>query len=276
MTNFFDDMDDGLAPRKDDQVDNAAEIRKNAHVANGGEAMFPCPNCGGTGSWRGRGRCFKCDGKGKVTKRVAAAAKGAVTRRNNFEAWYIEHQELITGLRRHAWNNFLSGMLHQIEVDKRQLTGPQIDAATDAVARWDAKNAERDAERAKAREANAKEIGIEAINALFETAMSNGLKAPQFRTERLTIKVAKRHADTLYVTDKGDYAGKIVSGKFYAVREASKDVTDLLGEIAKDPKGAAIAYGRSTGICCCCGKGLTDPVSVANGIGPICESKWGL
>lgn len=276
MSGMFDDMDDGLAPRKDDQVDNAADIRKNAHVVNGGDAIFPCPGCAGTGMWKGRGRCFKCDGKGKVSKGVVAAAKGKVTRENNFRTWCDENRVLLDGMRRHAWNNFLAGMLSQVDNDRRTLSERQVEVATDAVARYDAKNAERDAERAKARNANARDIGIAAINALFETAMGNGLKAPQFRTERLTIKVAKHHADTLYVTDKGDYAGKIVSGKFYAVREASKDVTDLLVEIAKDPKGAAIAYGRSTGICCCCGKGLTDPVSVANGIGPICESKWGL
>lgn len=274
MGGMFDDMDDGLEPRN--EVNNAEEIRKNAHVVNGGEAIFPCPNCAGTGYWRGIRRCFKCDGKGKVSKRVAAAAKAKVTRARNFEAWCTDNADLIEGLRRHSWNNFLAGMLAQIDNDQRTLTERQVEAARDAVARYDAKDAERKAERAKEREANAKEIGIDAINALFATAMDNGLKAPQFRTERLTIKVAKRHADTLYVTDKGEYAGKIVSGKFFAVREAKKDVVEILGEIAKDPKAAAIAYGRSTGICCCCGRELTDAVSVANGIGPICEGKWGL
>lgn len=32
-------------------------------------------------------------------------------------------------------------------------------------------------------------------------------------------------------------------------------------------------WGRETGICCSCGAKLTDPISVENGIGPICASK---
>jgi Family of unknown function (DUF6011) len=35
----------------------------------------------------------------------------------------------------------------------------------------------------------------------------------------------------------------------------------------------AKAYGRETGQCCCCGALLTDPKSVAAGIGPICGGK---
>jgi histidine ammonia-lyase len=37
---------------------------------------------------------------------------------------------------------------------------------------------------------------------------------------------------------------------------------------------AAAAYGKATGTCSCCGRELTDPVSIANGIGPICADKW--
>ncbi|QIG69508.1 hypothetical protein EVC17_025 [Rhizobium phage RHph_Y1_1] len=270
---FFDDLND--LPEKPSKVDNAAEIRKNAHVVNGGEALFPCPSCSGTGMWRGRGRCFKCTGTGKVTKRVLGAAKAKVTRTNNFAAWCEEHRDVIDGLRRHSWNNFLAKLLAQIDGEERALSERQLEIARENIEKWDAKNKERDEQRAAEREKNAKEIGIEAINALFATALDSGLKAPRFRTERLTIKVARLHADTLYVTDGGDYVGKIVSGKFFATSTAKKDVADLLAEIAKDPKGAAIAYGRSTGNCACCGRGLTDPVSVEMGIGPICAGGWG-
>lgn len=37
----------------------------------------------------------------------------------------------------------------------------------------------------------------------------------------------------------------------------------------------AKAHGMETGWCICCGADLTDPVSVANGIGPVCASKRG-
>ncbi len=46
-------------------------------------------------------------------------------------------------------------------------------------------------------------------------------------------------------------------------------------EIAQDPKGAAIAYGRMTGSCACCGRALTDKDSVAAGIGPVCAENFG-
>lgn len=36
----------------------------------------------------------------------------------------------------------------------------------------------------------------------------------------------------------------------------------------------AKAYGILTGICCCCGKDLTVPKSVAAGIGPVCAKRF--
>ena len=74
----------------------------------------------------------------------------------------------------------------------------------------------------------------------------------------------------------GEYQGKIMGGKFIAVGAAHKDTAALLLEIAKNPGAAARMYGKKTGTCCCCGRELTDPVSVANGIGPICAENWGL
>ncbi len=36
----------------------------------------------------------------------------------------------------------------------------------------------------------------------------------------------------------------------------------------------ASSIGHATGVCCVCGRELTDPVSVAQGIGPICIQKY--
>jgi hypothetical protein len=33
-------------------------------------------------------------------------------------------------------------------------------------------------------------------------------------------------------------------------------------------------FGMTTGNCCMCGRELTDPVSVAQGIGPVCLRSW--
>ena len=47
-------------------------------------------------------------------------------------------------------------------------------------------------------------------------------------------------------------------------------------DAATDPLAAAIAYGRETGSCSCCGRELTNKVSIDLGIRPICREKWGL
>lgn len=39
-------------------------------------------------------------------------------------------------------------------------------------------------------------------------------------------------------------------------------------------KEDAQAYGRQTGQCCCCGRALTNPDSIAAGIGPVCAGKF--
>lgn len=42
-----------------------------------------------------------------------------------------------------------------------------------------------------------------------------------------------------------------------------------------DPKAASMAYGRLIGACGCCGKTLTNPESLALGIGPVCAQNNG-
>ncbi len=51
-----------------------------------------------------------------------------------------------------------------------------------------------------------------------------------------------------------------------AIRKLSADDKMTL-EVAK-------AFGMETGLCCVCGAFLTDPKSVAQGIGPVCASKF--
>lgn len=36
----------------------------------------------------------------------------------------------------------------------------------------------------------------------------------------------------------------------------------------------AAEFGRATGVCCCCGRELTNPASIEAGIGPICAAKF--
>lgn len=275
-----------------DQDPNEA-IRQRAHVANGGEVLqHDCQRCSGSGLWRGHSRSFTCkgcNGTGKVTAGRADAQKGQMTAARNLEAFREEHADLLTALQRiSSWHNIAASYHNQVYGENRMLSDRQLEVAHDIVAKVAARRAAKRKEERVASGAVAKSgsVGVERINALFETAMASGLKKPFFRTEHLNIKPAKKDAGILYVLDRrvpdrdggklGGYVGKIVSGRFEARREAQPDTLDLLIGLASDPLKAATDYGRATGVCGCCGRELTDPASVKAGIGPVCATKWGL
>ena len=44
--------------------------------------------------------------------------------------------------------------------------------------------------------------------------------------------------------------------------------------LCENPEEVIAETGRAVGACCMCGRALTDPVSVALGIGPICGARW--
>jgi hypothetical protein len=278
MIDDFKDLDDGLSTAKVVATD-AKKIREQAHIVNGGEATFECPACRGSGHFRsytGRvvGACFKCKGKGQISKGVAAAAKGKITKERNIAQWAEDHAAEIAYINERAsrWPFMLS------MADSIREYGKLTDNQLAAVQRAMAKDAAGKAERAAARVAAAPTVEISAIEALFATAVDNDIKRPIFRAEGLEISKAPatgRNAGALYVKADGAYAGKIVGGKFHKAYDAP-DVLDTLMRVAADPAGEAIKYGRRTGRCGCCGHSLVDPVSIRSGIGPICAGKWGL
>lgn len=47
----------------------------------------------------------------------------------------------------------------------------------------------------------------------------------------------------------------------------------VLREIAQNPKQASLDYGLQSGVCGVCSSPLTNPTSLARGIGPICAAK---
>lgn len=64
------------------------------------------------------------------------------------------------------------------------------------------------------------------------------------------------------------------SNEYFPV-EMMKERKDLLLRIAEDAKQASVDYGRQLGRCGRCNRDLTDPESIASGIGPICAEKVG-
>lgn len=54
----------------------------------------------------------------------------------------------------------------------------------------------------------------------------------------------------------------------------ARGAMSLIGPEHRMTAEQAAQFGALTGTCCCCGKLLTDPVSIAAGIGPVCKGKY--
>lgn len=292
MTGSFADQfedDFGPAPTKDGLAKAAAQPQPLGHVQQ-------CPSCRGTGrfvSWSGRvvGECFKCKGKGQQVFKSSPAARAhsralAADRkaRSAQEAWetFVAQHPLeaawIEGSR--ASFDFAQAMYTAIQ-GYGSLTERQLAACTNAATKFAAAKAARIEQRAQA-QATATVIDMTKIEAAFGHALSSGLKSPKLRIGALVISPAKatsQNAGALYVKARGEdgtYFGKIFQGKFLKSRDCDAATEALIVETAKDPLAAAIAYGKETGICSCCGAELTNKLSIELGIGPICRGKWGL
>jgi hypothetical protein len=257
------------------------------------EFVESCPKCRGTGrfvSYSGRslGECFACKGRGKRTfktspddrqqARQAAADRKERAKAGNWEAFAERNADVAAWIVAKAPGfDFAASMREAVE-RFGDLTANQAAA----VARCMARDAERDAAKAAARQAvAAASVDMDAgkVKAAFDAARAAGLSRIKLTVGRVTITRAAdtgRNPGALYVKAAGEYAGKIVDGRFTPSREAAGDsalIAELRGIFA-DPAAAARTHGQQTGSCSCCGRTLTDPVSIENGIGPICAGRF--
>lgn len=94
-----------------------------------------------------------------------------------------------------------------------------------------------------------------------------------------TLKLSRKRDDTLVwiIMSAGNgnvCVGKIVDGKavIFAARCRAyvDEITATLLRFEENPLEAAKAFGREYGRCCVCNRELSDPDSIAAGIGPIC------
>jgi hypothetical protein len=110
------------------------------------------------------------------------------------------------------------------------------------------------------------------FKALFQPFQVAGLKRLKMRFGEIALSTSKAtspNKDHLYVFWNDAYAGK-VTPQGHLKSGLGPAGVEKLREIAEDPLGAAIRYGRETGQCSCCGRELSDPVSIFGGIGPVC------
>jgi hypothetical protein len=129
---------------------------------------------------------------------------------------------------------------------------------------------------------NAPTIDISHIVDSFKNAQSNGILRPKLRLLKGedTFVFSRAPANganpgSIYVTTGDDlYLGKILDGKFYKSRECGQIFERLVLEVCDKPEQAAVAYGQKFGACSCCGRTLTNALSIELGIGPICRSNF--
>ena len=82
-----------------------------------------------------------------------------------------------------------------------------------------------------------------------------------------------KNAGYVYVRHHDQYIGKVAeNGDFFPYQATPEQIT-YLKEFAKDPIKELKTYGRNTGNCGLCGRGLSVKESVKRGYGPICGAK---
>ncbi len=91
-----------------------------------------------------------------------------------------------------------------------------------------------------------------------------------------------KYAGQIMITDglpfgENKFFGRVdVTGEFFATRNASQEVCELVKEFSEDPAVTAGKYGRLTGGCSFCNHSLKDDRSTQVGYGPVCATRFGL
>lgn len=180
----------------------------------------------------------------------------------------MEYEEIIFELNGMTeWNSFANSLVNQYR-SKGDLSEKQWDAA-ERMIRKVAATAQRKASMKR-------DVDVSRIKDLLESAK---VKRPVFRASELAFSLAPangKNAGAVYVKRGPDYQGKIMAGSFIPSSACAPATADAVVAVAQDPRGEAVKHGKTTGQCSCCGRQLTDPVSIEMGIGPICASNWGL
>lgn len=263
--------------------DLETDLQEDARPAKQRET-FPCGHCHGTGIWRSgyghQGKCHACNGRGyflsSPAQRYAAKMKRAATKQNKLEAAQADlraqHGELLDWLEANtSWNDFARSLMAQF-AERGSLSDAQIAAASRMKDKTEATRAKN--------KPKAVEVGeLARIIELFNSAKKSGISRPKLRVGDLTMSPAPmsgRNAGFVYVKHGDEYLGKISpTGEAFMMRGTEEHVPTLR-KIAADPLAEAKAYGQKTGTCSCCGRELTNALSVELGIGPICRDKWGM
>lgn len=241
----------------------------------------PCRKCRGTGNWRPGYPCFTCKGKGsksfktspeqRAQSAASAANRRARTQEENVADFKAEHPDVF------AWMDgstfpFAISLLEGVR-KYGALTENQMAAAHRCIEKLAAARAAR-----IDRQENAPTVNADRLAEAFRHAAASGLRYPKLYIAEFTFAPAGAHSrnpGSIYVTQDKVYLGRVTEGRFFSSSACNDAQRARVVEVAADPHAAAVAHGLLTGNCACCGRLLTNPESVARGIGPICAGRFG-
>lgn len=95
----------------------------------------------------------------------------------------------------------------------------------------------------------------------------------QVRLNEFTLKKAgatSRNIGSVYLFESNAYKGKITPEGVLRACGLSNESQQQLDAFALNPVETIVKHGIETGQCSCCGRPLSDPISVHGGIGPVC------
>ena len=287
---FGDDLVAAATPKALPQDAASVRIRETTP-----EFAERCPKCRGTGRFTGYtgralGECFACKGKGSKTFKTAPEARAQARQRTAVAKAEVvaDHQAELKWLdatlaRRDRLPEGYALMLADFR--NRLLRGNALtDGQMAVVAKGMARSAQWAAERVQKQAEQAVALDVTAIRTVLQSRK-------KVMVALFTFSMAPAHGNNpgaIYVKDNGQYVGKIPAGAstFAPGRDFDQSRLPALVEAMSDPAKAvkADAARRAKMLledptmsipCGCCGLTLTNPESIARGIGPICAGKWG-
>lgn len=265
---------------------------------------FKCSSCNGSGLWQGgrtnrhgNHKCNTCHGRGFLVsspedraKRSLAKAQSAQKKKSAAQEMNLAHGDgfLFRWLSEISnWNSFAQSLMDAHERGFAW-SEAQIAACRKMYAKMELKRQE-----AQERQEAAPEADVSRITKMFEDALANGKKRralhagnfgdtdPSTGKPTLLNKVvmtpAQKPGVAIWVKVDDEFLGGIgTDGKMNLRRNAPSWLPERLQAIAANPDTECRLYGQRTGTCSCCGRELTNKISIDLGIGPICREKWGL
>lgn len=291
MNDRIDDIfgDDLVAAAPKTLPQDAASVRIRAATPEFAERCLKCRGTGRFVSYHGRalGECFACKGRGSKTFKTAPEARAQARQRTVVAkaAVVADHQAELKWLsetlaRRDRLPEGYATMLADFQ--SRLLAGHSLsDNQMAVIVKGMARSAQWAAERLQKQGAA---LDVTAIRAALQTRKKVTIAL-------FTFSLAPSHGNNpgaIYVKDNGAYVGKIArdASTFAPGRDFDQSRLPALVEAMSDPAAAvkADAARRAKMLledptmsipCGCCGLTLTNPESIARGIGPICAGKWG-